>query len=54
MNDKKEIKEEILFEISFKLTNKDYKFSFATRRAWLVGIMLILVRIIVSFTGEAP
>ena len=49
--EKKEIKEEILFEISFKLTNKNYKFSFATRRAWLVGISLIMIKLLLTFSG---
>ena len=52
--DKKEIKEEVLFELIIKLTNKNYKVSFATRRAWLVGVSLILVRVIMSFTGGGP
>ena len=52
--DKKEIKEHVLFELNIKLTNKDYKFSFATRRAWLVGVSLILIRVMMSFAGESP
>lgn len=52
--DKKEIKEEILLEISFKLTNKDYKFSLATKRAWLIGVSLILIRLFMSISGKTP
>ena len=38
-------KDEIVFEICFKITNKDYKLTLATRKAWVVGIVLILLRI---------
>lgn len=49
----KEIKkDEVVFEITFRITNKDYKISIATRRAWLVGVMLIVLRLILSFTGN--
>ena len=50
----KEIKEEVLFELNIKLTNKTYKISFATRKAWIVGVSLILIRLVMIFAGESP
>ncbi len=52
--DKKEIREEVLFELNIKLTNKTYNISFATRRAWLVGMSLILIRLTLSIIGKEP
>lgn len=45
-------KDEVVFEITFKITNKDYKISLATRRAWLVGVIIIVLRFILSFTDH--
>ena len=52
--EKREIKEQVLFELNIKLTNKTYNISFSTRRAWLVGVSLIVVRLILALTGKSP
>lgn len=43
--------EEVVFEITFKITDKDYKISLATRRAWIIGFIIIALRFVLSFVG---
>lgn len=45
-------KDEVVFEFIFRITNKDYKISLSTRRAWIVGVVIIVLRLILSFTGH--
>jgi len=52
--DKKEIKEEVLFEFHFKVTNKTYKIGFSSRKKWLISVGLILIRLIMNFAGKSP
>ena len=44
--------EQVVFEICFKITNKDYKLSLSTRRAWVVGVSLIALRLISQFWAQ--
>ena len=48
----KEIKDEIVLELSFKLQMRDYRFRLATRRAWLVGGLIMAARLVLSFLGS--
>ena len=41
--------EEGVFQICIKITNKDYKITLATKRAWVVGIVLVAIRITIQF-----
>lgn len=45
-------KDEVVFEFIFRITNKDYKISLSTRRAWIVGVVIIVLRLILLFTGH--
>ena len=49
--DKKEIKEAVLFEFNIKVTNKTYKIGFSSRKKWLIGVALILIRLGIGFTA---
>ena len=46
-------KDEVVFEIIFKITDKNYKFSLATRKAWIVGVVIIVVRFLASYWNKA-
>ena len=37
---------EVLIEISFKFQMKDYKFRLATKRAWLVALSIVAIRLV--------
>lgn len=38
----------LVFEISIKLQSKDYKFKLATKRAWVIAIGVLIIKIILS------
>jgi hypothetical protein len=44
-------KDAVIFEVSFKVTTKSYRLSFATRKAWLIFILLFILRILKYMTG---
>lgn len=44
-------KDEVIFEVSFRVTSKSYKLPFATKKAWLIFILLFFLRILKYMTG---
>ena len=36
----------IILEMNFKFQLKDYKLRFVTKRAWIVSIMLIIIKVL--------
>jgi len=44
----------IILEMNFKFQMKDYRLRFVTKRAWICALIIIALRIAVSFIGKAP
>ena len=42
----------IILEISLRLNFKDYRLKITTKRAWVISIILLLVRLWVSFADK--
>ena len=42
----------IILEISLRLNFKDYRLKITTKRAWIISIILLLVRLWVSFADK--
>ena len=46
-------KDEVVLELNLTITSKTYKFSLVARKAWLVGILLLLARLIAIMINGA-
>ncbi len=46
-------KDEVVLELNFTITSKTYRFSLVARKAWLVGFVLLLVRLIAIMINGA-
>ena len=45
-NTKENKKSNLIFEISIKVNMKDYQFKLATKRAWLFGLGMAIIKLL--------